>query len=514
MSHPIFFSSAEIGKPNTKRFPLIPIGESTLTDMTTYSEYVNFIVGTAIDAGLVPPSQFAFVAGQIFYRDQHVEEVRLSCLVLTPAGQPERWQRKRTARGEEPVASPALVELHEGRIKLAEADKGRSHVSAMIVPASDGELALAMVWNLAESMQHVSLEKSLETAQKLCAPMPHGIPVAFAHARRGEIVEPPRIFRDIGKTFTSAQDVRFWKLVPPLGATLLLPFDNAVSMYGITIERAGTEARAVLTGSLYQAVNIAWALWQIQGRDEQGYFRLVIKEAMALLGKDAYSGASGGGTFGKFQTTFRRAFDEASRIGIAGIGEVTSFDPEPLFSRYQARGKEWFRHAAMAVTAVRKGGAFMQVPFAMLRLSAHDMPMATGLAMLWREEIAAVLRGSGGYRTTLRGLLEQVGTLNLNEMRKHGRAYWSRGAEAVARIMRDGELGELHIEGEGPSSIATLTPSLVLATVYGPLVEAQDSAAIRAVQRADRIAIEAGVRKKLGQGRPRRARNDASKTKR
>jgi hypothetical protein len=82
------------------------------------------------------------------------------------------------------------------------------------------------------------------------------------------------------------------------------------------------------------------------------------------------------------------------------------------------------------------------------------------------------LRGEGHYQTTLRALAEQSGEDCKAGARNDGRAYWTRLIKRLECVMDQGELGHLHVTGEGPTATVTLTPSDILATVYSSLNQA------------------------------------------
>jgi hypothetical protein len=104
--------------------------------------------------------------------------------------------------------------------------------------------------------------------------------------------------------------------------------------------------------------------------------------------------------------------------------------------------------------------AFVQVPRAVLRLPATDVPLALGLAGVWRTRITtAVLRGPGHYRTTLQTLATDLGEDWKAGVRQEGRAYWRYIAERLHRVATASDLGTVHVDGTGPTAQVWLEPS-------------------------------------------------------
>ena len=119
------------------------------------------------------------------------------------------------------------------------------------------------------------------------------------------------------------------------------------------------------------------------------------------------------------------------------------------------------------------------------------------LTDLGYRRVGAALR-VGHYRATLQQLADAVGEDAFQKTRDRGApAYFRALADRLPRVMREGQLGDLHLEGEGPSAVATLTPSLALATVY------QSLGANRPAQ-----SLEAAIAERMGAprktGRPRK----------
>ena len=75
------------------------------------------------------------------------------------------------------------------------------------------------------------------------------------------------------------------------------------------------------------------------------------------------------------------------------------------------------------------------------------------------------------------------------------RQAYSSLAERLQRVVRDGALGDVHLEGEGADALVTLTPSDALGTVYGSLAD------VRPVPEADTDAKLAKLPRRTGRPR-------------
>jgi hypothetical protein len=172
-------------------------------------------------------------------------------------------------------------------------------------------------------------------------------------------------------------------------------------------------------------------------------------------------------------------------VYVYGIDPVESSHGQPLIMvyRHHARpDRRLYVHADLAWRMVR--ASYTQIPRAVFRLHADEVPLALGLANLWRAHIlGAVLRGPGYYRTTLQELATEVNEPWEKGAHKLGpNVYWPRFAARCAKVMTEAELGAFALHGEGPAATATLTPSDALARVYAPLREAAARAAERETQ--------------------------------
>ena len=183
---------------------------------------------------------------------------------------------------------------------------------------------------------------------------------------------------------------------------------------------------------------------------------------------------------------------------LEGIGDVrVGPRPQPLVSHYRDANdtRRIYQHAPLALIAVSK--RFVQVPRAVLRLDSKDTPLALGMTRVLRQHAREVLRGTGFYRAPLQQLARTAGEDVSQQTRDRGSAlYYRTLAERMGRVVREGQLGELHLEGEGPSAVATLTPSDAIATVYQSLADNRPAQSLEAA-----LAERMGAPRKTGRPR-------------
>jgi hypothetical protein len=129
--------------------------------------------------------------------------------------------------------------------------------------------------------------------------------------------------------------------------------------------------------------------------------------------------------------------------------------------------------------------------------SADDTALALGIANVWHRRVGDALR-VGHYRATLQQLADAVGEDAFQKTRDRGApAYFRALADRLPRVMREGQLGDLHLEGEGPSAVATLTPSDAIATVYQTFAKPRSPLALE-------VEASAKPSRRRRPGRPRR----------
>lgn len=324
-------------------------------------------------------------------------------------------------------------------------------------------------------------------------------PTLTLDARR-QTFRPPQPRDRSGKTFGAAKlDTQYWDLVTVRGLYRSPTSDaerarSHVQM-ALALERGvrpdadntGVLVRAKLTPGMLRAWLAAWWLsdrWD-QTHDKQGGLGLFALDTRAVLyelyGLKPSTRTVKGKTYQRPPVSAERSlmehFQGLQEIFLRGIGmgtqRIEPQDPERVLTYIEDASdrRRIYRHATLAVIMMRN--AFLQIPTAALRLDPEDTPLALGISALWRDRIARhVLRGEGHYQTTLRALAEQSGEDCKAGARNDGRAYWTRLTKRLERVMGQGELGHLHVTGEGPTATVTLTPSDILATVYSSLNQA------------------------------------------
>lgn len=283
------------------------------------------------------------------------------------------------------------------------------------------------------------------------------------------------------KTFTLG-DMEHWRLTRPRAQLAFdLPFEEGASPRK-TRPGVAAGARAVLTGPMLRAYMATWALmstWTHEhgGNNPFGIFELDLRRVLGELyglrsvptkaanGK-SYSRPSGGA-----ERSLKKELARLQLCLLEGIGPVTVSQPEALVVRYRHEdGREVYRHAPLAMYVL--GQRYIQVPREVLRLDAGDTRMAMGLARVLHRDAATILRGAGHWRGTLAKLARGIAEPVEDEARRDGapRVY-AQLAEQLQRVTRDGALGALHVEGEGPKALVTLVPSEALATIYSTIAE-------------------------------------------
>ena len=185
-----------------------------------------------------------------------------------------------------------------------------------------------------------------------------------------------------------------------------------------------------------------------------------------------------------------REFQALRDTVLNGIGDwVPEGPPQALIlpHRNVSDRRSFYFHHPLAMALLRR--YFVQVPRAVLRLSSDDTPLALGVARILQQHRAA-FRGPGHWRCSLDALAREAGDPIAEARRNLGATkYYRTLADRLHRVVRDGELGELRIDGEGSTATATLTPSVDLATVYGfmsehrPVPEAETDAKLAKLPR-------------------------------
>jgi hypothetical protein len=338
--------------------------------------------------------------------------------------------------------------------------------------------------------------------------MPQPVVHTLLASRAGQLVAAPvcewRTPRDpSGRTFAAVlPDVRHWRLLTAHAAVLAVPLPADTHATEAT---AAVLARTVLTGGRLKLYLGTWALWAEGGLDDGLFDWDPAHLLLDVYGSKPVTRTAHGRQYTqpppKRLAALRADFDALRSTWLAGVGEVACDPLQPLVYAYRhtRRGGTLYQHAPLAWQAMKH--AFVQVPRAVLHQPATDVPLALGLAGLWRARITtAVLRGPGYYGTTLQALAAELGEDWKAGARQDGRAYWSRLAARLGHLATASDLGTVHVAGTGPTAHVALEPSEALATVYQPLAEA----AVRRHARAEAIETEAAVRATLAARHPRR----------
>ena len=297
-----------------------------------------------------------------------------------------------------------------------------------------------------------------------------------------KVLELQRRELTLDRTFRTfaAGDHQHWRLTPPVGHqpplfALDAPFERGTS------PKRGRGVRSVLTGKLLRAYAATWALtdaWTTEhgGMNPHGLFEMRVRDVLYGLYGCKRRPAGRQKEYDRPNTTaekeFREAFATLHLCLLEGIDNVSASAPEPLLTRYRDdnTGRAVYRQAPLAMLASQR--YFIQVPREVLRLDALDTPLALGVARGLRHYARTILRGPGHWRCTLEELARVAGDPIADARRNRGaRAAYSSLAERLQRVVRDGALGDVHIEGEGPDALVTLTPSDALGTVYSSLAE-------------------------------------------
>jgi len=343
------------------------------------------------------------------------------------------------------------------------------------VPALEAE---PTTQQLADWMERFAMALNLALVRVEMVRVPSAVVGGMVDLRAGNIGRTERSPRDAsGRTFSSV-DLAHWKLALPAGHQLAmhLPLEGKPTK--------GSDVRVALDAGFLRAYLATWALAE-ERDDKDGLFewdpRRVLLELYGL--KPAFSTTKGK----RYERPPRSAEQELKDhfaalldTWLEGIGDVKPSSPQQLVHFYEnAAGRRVYQHAPLAWIAARS--RFIQVPRAVLHLDTQHAPLAMGVARLLRHHARDVLRGPGHHRATLQQLARGVGEDVEASTRDRGSGpYYRTLAARLGAVVSGGQLGALHLEGEGPDAIATLTPSTELATVYSTLAEDRPAPALEA----------------------------------
>ena len=362
----------------------------------------------------------------------------------------------------------------------------------LTVPALEARPTLLQ---LADWMERFSSALALALARMTMARVPARLVTGILDTRAGRVGRMERAPRVPG--VFALGELERWRFVPPKGYPLTLPFGGTGKA-----GKGSVIARAVLTGAVLRAYLATWSLLE-ESELGDGRFEVDVPHVIRdLYGVPMYREPKRGilRPPPAHERTFKAAFNTLQSIQLEGIGDVTLGDPklgrQPQFlitCMNDPKGKT-YHHAPIAMLAREN---FVQVPQAVLRLKADDTALALGIANVWHRRVGAALR-VGHYRATLQQLADAVGEDAFQKTRDRGApAYFRALADRLPRVMREGQLGDLHLEGEGPSAVATLTPSGALATVYQTFAKPRSPLALE-------VEASAKPSRKRRPGRPRR----------
>ena len=126
---------------------------------------VNELLHIAQSQGYAIPDTLLFRAGQVFYHEGRVGEVRLAGLV---PGRPDTAGQLTFTPWSTPI-SPTVTEGPQGEPVLHAADHGRSHFSALVVPArtANSQILIACQWDLRERTLSERMAESSSTPSQL-----------------------------------------------------------------------------------------------------------------------------------------------------------------------------------------------------------------------------------------------------------------------------------------------------------------------------------------------------------
>ena len=322
--------------------------------------------------------------------------------------------------------------------------------------------------NYGEAQEYLlQLARELRTAiaHEAHVRIPTTVATTFLEARSGQLIKAPEWNRTVALPAGKLQE---WTFHPESGSQLSMPFDEPM-------QGGGPDARHYLGGNALRAYMASWALEQMY-EDPDGIFLWNIRWFTLDLckRKPAYTTIKGK-RYERVHSTDERALNEGLHklldTRITGItsegGQVCIRTPEPLIQEVTSPGRSGagYYHSPLVRSSAKRN--FMQVPHAVCALHADRLPMGIGLARWWRARFDIdITRGAGVSRTTLRELLETIGERPAERARRDGRSYWTKAALQVVEVMRDGDLGEATVTGEGPDAVVTLVPSSSLATAY------------------------------------------------
>lgn len=351
--------------------------------------------------------------------------------------------------------------------------------------ANTGHHDLTSMW---ETIEPRSLPSQTPTEEHPAGRAPRAVLSLFNEVRRGAVQPPVRVGQ---KLFLAPEPLKwdYWEFRPhDSDLSLAMPIDPSEPVR----ESPAVACRTVLTPSLLKAYLASMCLALDHQKD--GYFPPDYKRILFdYYGLPARKRTINGKMYDVPPSTpmrlLQESFQSLSEVYLMGTTNVRMSSPQPLLS-FIARGdREVWQHASLVWELTRE--AFTQVPRAVLRLEPFDVPLALGVAGLWRHRIVPdVLKGIGVHRTTLHKLADVLGEDVDIGKKRFGPGYWPRLIERLTHTMTVGELGTVHASSTEHDAVVTLTPTETLAHSYRPLLAAQ----IRAAARSARVDVEVTAR--------------------
>lgn len=294
---------------------------------------------------------------------------------------------------------------------------------------------------------------------------------------------PPRGFLTMpgDGTMETRRAMEPWRIVPPLGESLVIAFDRCDEMPG------AANVRGFLTGStirVYLATLAAAWDYKARGIAEGSFPWEPTRFGLEYLGLPSRSNTRRPKLRGGDMRDIHEAAKRLARVAVVRVDGTRTNAPEALLAEWTREhdGRKALVHARLVWASMRgKGARYVQVPRATLRVAAEDAPVALGLARFWRSNIIPVAlapQAPGEHRTTLGVLLRELDVDVRAGTRHDGRAFWGRAFDQVQRAATVGALGVVRAlsADRGENTPLVVTPTEGLTTAYAPLVRAVEKA--------------------------------------
>ena len=312
--------------------------------------------------------------------------------------------------------------------------------------------------------------KDAPAVDTLARPFRAPLPVAemMVQLRAGG---PMEVRPSSGETFSAPTADRggAWYVTPGPGSDLSLGLPFGLNGAPPDLAPGSAALRTLLSGGMLRAWLLAWAQWHVEGCQERGLFSWSARGVLRSF-------VSHRNATGAMRVRLKHDFKILQSLRLTHAEGFTLRTPEAMIQRITNQsGDALYRHAPLALDLVIDRGRFLQVPHAVLRIDARgDLPLALGLAALWRVQIGAASEGPGHVRSALGPLLSKLGEDVQRGARDMGAtAYFDDRAKRLKKAAAAGDLGTVHVRGEGPEAVVTLSPSPVLQGAYQGLLDAR-----------------------------------------